>query len=399
MDISVCILWAISSYTIFIISLLLSDVTLTPKYGRKGMAVRWTAAGVVDFGLVLMSYLIDVYNDIFCILGQPVLLCLVICFLYKESIGKKLFIGLTMPLLATICTFMFCGTTDTFLGAALGLFDPKFGPYTVPNILLFIGLKTVVFTVIYILYRLLLCKRTKMLLQKAQSQMRNYVAAPLVSLISFDIISYVTNSTGIVPTNPYFFLLYVPICMVFVVNYYQIYTSVYWVAEALEANKQVRLDSLTGLGNKMAYFETETATDREIREGKAAFAIVMLDLNYLKVINDRYGHDKGDVAIKTLADIMRKSFDVPGCTLYRIGGDEFSVVLKDESIKKREELIQKFHTAVDSIKSDEPWDKISVAVGYAVYDGSAGQTFQLVYQQADAAMYENKVKMKAVRTI
>ena len=80
------------------------------------MAVRWTAAGVVDLGLVIMSYLIDIYNDIFCILGQPVLLCIVICFLYKESVGKKLFIGLTMPLLATICTFMFCGTTDTFLG-------------------------------------------------------------------------------------------------------------------------------------------------------------------------------------------------------------------------------------------------------------------------------------------
>jgi diguanylate cyclase (GGDEF)-like protein len=158
--------------------------------------------------------------------------------------------------------------------------------------------------------------------------------------------------------------------------------------------REANIDPLTGLSNKRAY---EIAiTDLEC-EG-CPFAILMIDLNDLKVINDRYGHDKGDITLKNLAGLIDKVFD--GCPVYRFGGDEFVVILRDESLVSCARLVKRFRDNVEKISANEglqPWEKPSAACGYAVYDANKDDSVNSVFKRADEDMYEHKVAMKKAR--
>ena len=158
--------------------------------------------------------------------------------------------------------------------------------------------------------------------------------------------------------------------------------------------REANIDPLTGLSNKRAY---EIAiTDLEC-EG-CPFAIVMIDLNDLKVINDRYGHDKGDITIKNLAGLIDKVFD--GSSVYRFGGDEFVVILRDESLASCARLVKRFRDNVEKISANEGlqlWEKPSAACGYAVYDAKKDDSINSVFKRADDDMYEHKVAMKKNR--
>ncbi len=158
-------------------------------------------------------------------------------------------------------------------------------------------------------------------------------------------------------------------------------------------------DALTGIRNKRAY-------DREIRrvewemqaqEGKE-FGIVMIDLNFLKRINDTYGHEQGNVAIKKLCHIICKVFE--HSPVFRIGGDEFVVVLENEDYKNVKELVARFDATLNEMSQDtslEPWERISAALGVAYYNPLTDNSVANVFKRADKAMYLRKKEMNAVR--
>ncbi len=158
-------------------------------------------------------------------------------------------------------------------------------------------------------------------------------------------------------------------------------------------------DSLTGVKNKAAYQKKRQELECEINDGTAEFAIVMIDLNRLKHINDTYGHEKGDFyikgACKIICDIFKHS------PVYRFGGDEFVVVLTGESYKRRNELVDNINNVFQEtgVREDaEPWERFWAAAGMSEYDGKAGDRVDNVFKRADANMYDYKVKMKAQRT-
>lgn len=159
---------------------------------------------------------------------------------------------------------------------------------------------------------------------------------------------------------------------------------------------QVFQDSLTKVKNKAAYDEKAEALDGEIRSGNAEFGIVMADLNNLKGINDRYGHDRGNEyiigACKHLCAVFSHS------PVYRIGGDEFVVVLQGEDYRNREALFAALKARYAACAKDEaaaPWDRYSAALGMSVC--RPGDSFEAVFERADRAMYEEKKRMKAGR--
>ena len=149
-------------------------------------------------------------------------------------------------------------------------------------------------------------------------------------------------------------------------------------------------DGLTGLQNRMAF-------NREI--GKASkqdtdLALIMLDLNYLKNVNDELGHDAGDQYIIKMAELMRKVF-CHGEKLFRIGGDEFFVLgqykdtdpVLEESLKSLDELVAEDHSISGK---DMP---LSIAYGYTGY--KAGEMdIEDQIRIADKNMYEKKAEMK-----
>lgn len=148
-------------------------------------------------------------------------------------------------------------------------------------------------------------------------------------------------------------------------------------------------DALTGVGSKLAYDQKMRELDEDIRQENASFGIVMVDMNYLKKMNDTYGHEKGNEAIKKTCTLICNVFK--HSPVYRIGGDEFVVVVKGRDKDNLPKLIDQFNETV-SQTDGKPWEKVSAAVGYALYDGEANA--DEVFRKADHMMYENKRAMK-----
>ena len=157
-------------------------------------------------------------------------------------------------------------------------------------------------------------------------------------------------------------------------------------------------DSLTGAGNKASYEKARSRLDWDILGGNADFGIVMADLNYLKRINDNFGHDKGNEYIKTLYRILTETFGES--PVFRIGGDEFVVVVQGEEKANCASLIAKLKAKMHALMSDttlEPWQRVSTAIGYAEYKSERDKDTESVFRAADEAMYADKKSMHAER--
>ena len=121
----------------------------------------------------------------------------------------------------------------------------------------------------------------------------------------------------------------------------------------------------------------------------------MIDLNGLKMINDTYGHEKGDVSINNLCRIICRVFK--HSPVYRVGGDEFVVILENDDYEERDQLIQSIRDIfLKNIKDDssQPWECVTAAVGCAVFDPETDKNADSVLARADEAMYENKKSLK-----
>ena len=155
-------------------------------------------------------------------------------------------------------------------------------------------------------------------------------------------------------------------------------------------------DSLTGLLSKSAYNREIEGINHEIDNGELHhLGIVMIDLNYLKQINDEQGHIAGDQALVKLSGIIKKVFT--NSPIFRIGGDEFVVILRGQAYKKGETLVENFKKRIDELNSKfdvlSP-ENTSAALGLGCYDPSEDKNFDDVFAKADKAMYERKREMK-----
>ena len=128
----------------------------------------------------------------------------------------------------------------------------------------------------------------------------------------------------------------------------------------------------------------------EIKQGKAKFCVSMIDLNDLKVTNDTLGHEKGDILIVAIANIIKKVFALS--SVYRVGGDEFVVISENEDYNNIKKLKNLFLTIVD--QSSEDVIKLSAAIGIATYNPKEDNNVEDVFKRADSEMYKMKKKMK-----
>ena len=156
-------------------------------------------------------------------------------------------------------------------------------------------------------------------------------------------------------------------------------------------------DSLTGLRNTNSYKVWLDEFEREIEKGNLDFGVIVLDLNYLKETNDSYGHDIGNQLIVKAAGIVSGTFK--RSPVFRIGGDEFLVVLQNRDLDEVEGLLEKFDDEClnESISAEGENIPISIAKGFARYHADKDLKFLDVFNRADDAMYENKRKIKGVK--
>ena len=154
-------------------------------------------------------------------------------------------------------------------------------------------------------------------------------------------------------------------------------------------NNLAYTDKLTGIKNSTAYLQEITFLKNDILQKKADFAIFIIDVNGLKLINDTYGHELGnELIIKTtqmIAEVFGQEY------FYRIGGDEFAVIKYNATRVECEVLSKTFMETVENQKG-KLW--ASASIGYAIYNSKSDTNYESVFNRADEDMYENKVCMK-----
>ena len=148
-------------------------------------------------------------------------------------------------------------------------------------------------------------------------------------------------------------------------------------------------DGLTGANNKTAFTEAEKSIEKRLESGNYSFLVAVLDVNRLKVTNDILGHNTGDALLRTIATHLKSYF--PLRNIYRIGGDEFAILLEGEDAEGGEEKVNACINEMENLRlADYPDMRISCAYGVALFDPHKDKTFSDTLQRADKRMYYNK---------
>ncbi|MCR5255692.1 MAG: GGDEF domain-containing protein [Acetatifactor sp.] len=164
-------------------------------------------------------------------------------------------------------------------------------------------------------------------------------------------------------------------------------------AQLLEAVDMANSDALTGVRNKNAYLVMEEKLMKQSLSGKdTKYAIVMCDVNSLKETNDNLGHSAGDVLIRNVSGVISSVYK--HSPVYRIGGDEFIVVLTGADYEHRDELLDELRSLTKAPGAD-----MSFAAGMAVFDPETDGSVNSVFKRADQEMYKNKRAMKSAITL
>ncbi len=172
-------------------------------------------------------------------------------------------------------------------------------------------------------------------------------------------------------------------------------TVIHWKEYRDYINGLAYKDTLTGVKSNAAYLHDIKQLDEEIKNGDVEFAVVVIDINDLKVVNDTLGHDRGDKLIKNAAYILMEVFSEE-CT-YRMGGDEFVIIFKDGLVRECQDYINKLNRllAERNVYIHEDIEKISLACGMAIYEPGKDNCYSDVFKRADDVMYINKASMKS----
>lgn len=155
--------------------------------------------------------------------------------------------------------------------------------------------------------------------------------------------------------------------------------------------KEVRMtaftDKLTGAQSINAYRDREHEINSSIRAGNAApFAVAVCDINDLKLVNDKTGHQAGDEYICRAYKQLKSAF--PDSAVYRVGGDEFVVLLEGDAYDERDALLENLKAL------NRQNGSVQVAAGMSGWQPGRDESVANVFARADIKMYQRKSEMK-----
>ena len=168
----------------------------------------------------------------------------------------------------------------------------------------------------------------------------------------------------------------------------QVHQEEAYVKNLARARIEASVDALTGVKNRHAYLMAEERLNAQIAEGRALeFAVVVLDVNDLKTVNDTEGHEAGDQFIQSACKIICKTFK--HSPVFRVGGDEFAVIAQGEDYDNIEELIRQMG---DHNRQARQTGGVVIACGMAKRAGD--ESVANVFERADQEMYADKNDLK-----
>lgn len=171
--------------------------------------------------------------------------------------------------------------------------------------------------------------------------------------------------------------------------------SVRVVLEELDAalRRQERLaatDPLTGLSNRRAFFDGATAVLSSARRGGVPVALVVLDIDRFKGINDTWGHKAGDLVIRAVAEVLTRATRT-GELVGRLGGEEFALLLPGSDADTAADRAESLRRAVGGLAVEACRGRaVTVSIGVAVIDPAEEATIDAALERADHALYESK---------
>lgn len=167
-------------------------------------------------------------------------------------------------------------------------------------------------------------------------------------------------------------------------------TSLFWIFKLKRLNARLsemsRTDSLTGLPNRLQLGDAIAAAVARTASRPRNQAVLLLDIDHFKAVNDRYGHLVGDEVLKAVAEILR-TFSGPHCTVGRWGGEEFMLVCIDTRIADVDAVASRI---VADVRSRNFGECCSITISVGVGTGRSGDTAEMLVQRADNALYMAK---------
>ena len=145
------------------------------------------------------------------------------------------------------------------------------------------------------------------------------------------------------------------------------------------------------MGNRRYFEERAAAALAGARRRNARLALLMIDIDHFKEVNDRHGHAAGDAVLRALADTFSRSLrggDVCG----RLGGEEFAAVLPEQDRAGAAATAERLRAALERLNvgaGGKEWIRVTVSVGVAAFPED-GQTLGTLMQRADARLYRAK---------
>ena len=162
-----------------------------------------------------------------------------------------------------------------------------------------------------------------------------------------------------------------------------------------EISELVSKDQITGIRNRLAFTSyMQDLQERLDRGDKIEFAVGVFDCDDVLGINERYGHERGDDYLRSASRLICKVFK--RSHVFRIGGDEFVVILRGDDLTDRAELHDRFYSESDRInaEAENEWDQVHAAVGIAGFNPQIDKTVSDTVRRAEKIMYDGKRSRK-----
>lgn len=153
-------------------------------------------------------------------------------------------------------------------------------------------------------------------------------------------------------------------------------------------------DELTGIHNRRYFHEAFKRESMRAKREEKMMGFVLLDIDYFKLFNDTYGHFKGDEALKAVSASIKKTLSRPSDFCFRLGGEEFGMLIYDTKKEDLEHIVSKVKSEIDNLKIPNEYsfstEYLSASFGGVVFSPNRENDMESIYKKADEILYSIK---------
>jgi len=157
----------------------------------------------------------------------------------------------------------------------------------------------------------------------------------------------------------------------------------------IENRDKLLYDSLTGVHSRLAYDEQIDQELARWTRHQTPFSFVVIDIDHFKSVNDMFGHNAGDKALKVIAQLMLKNVRKSDY-VYRIGGEEFVLILTNTDVKQANSMIEKLRHSISDSNFHFNQKQVSLTVSAGLTETRQDDTVESIFERADKALYQAK---------